>query len=89
MVAGDGEATLAACGVSRLLVAWRALRRGLRRGSGDESASPIPPTTDAVSPETAARPKAPPIAGTTLDGDRASLAGLRGRHVFVNVWSSW
>ncbi len=62
---------------------------GCGEGSGEESASPTPPNTDAVSPESAARPKAPPIAGTTLDGAGASLAGLRDRHVFVNVWSSW
>jgi hypothetical protein len=31
----------------------------------------------------------PTIAGPTVDGKRASLAALRGKPVFVNVWSSW
>ncbi len=35
------------------------------------------------------RPLAPAIEGTTLDGEQASLAALRGKQVFVNVWSSW
>jgi hypothetical protein len=37
----------------------------------------------------ASRPAAPPIEGTTLDGERISLADFRGKPVFVNVWSSW
>jgi hypothetical protein len=37
----------------------------------------------------AGRPQAPPIAGATLTGGTASLAALRGKPVFVNVWSSW
>ena len=35
------------------------------------------------------RPKAPPIAGVTLDGKRLSLVALRGKPVILNVWSSW
>jgi hypothetical protein len=35
------------------------------------------------------RPPAPPIAGTTLEGKRLSLADLRGKPVVINVWSSW
>jgi hypothetical protein len=31
----------------------------------------------------------PPIAGTTLDGKRLSLADFRGKPVLINVWSSW
>lgn len=36
-------------------------------------------------------PAAPAVAleGETLDGDRVSLADLRGKPVFVNVWASW
>lgn len=30
-----------------------------------------------------------PIAGTTLEGKRLSLADLRGKPVVINVWSSW
>lgn len=37
----------------------------------------------------APRPKAPPIAGLTVTGGTASLEALRGKPVFVNVWSSW
>jgi cytochrome c biogenesis protein CcmG/thiol:disulfide interchange protein DsbE len=37
----------------------------------------------------ATRPKAPPIAGVTIDGERVSLAQFRGRPVLINVWSSW
>ena len=44
----------------------------------------------AASTATAASPTpTPQIAGTTFDGKRMSLAGLRGKPVIVNVWSSW
>lgn len=60
-------------------------------GSDEEVATPAPtPVTETAAPEdTAMRPTTPPIAGTTLDGEQAALADLRGKHVFVNVWSSW
>lgn len=36
------------------------------------------------------RPKAPAIAGVTVDGKkRVALAALRGKPVLINVWSSW
>jgi hypothetical protein len=44
--------------------------------------------TAAAMPEAKRRP-APPIAGITLDGKQLSLAKLRGKPVFINVWSSW
>ena len=50
----------------------------------------------ASEPETSQEPSAaasagngPRIAGTGLDGKRVDVADLRGRPVFVNVWSSW
>ena len=46
-------------------------------------AAPVP---GASHPE---RPQAPPIEGVTIDGQHASLEELRGRPVFLNVWSSW
>ena len=73
-----------------LLVALCALFAvGCAGGSGDDVAAPVSTTTETAPSENAARPKAPPIAGTTLDGEEADLADLRGRQVFVNVWSSW
>lgn len=42
----------------------------------------------AAASETARRP-APALAGVTLDGKQLSLAKLRGKPVFINVWSSW
>jgi hypothetical protein len=56
-------------------------------GTGMEEA--IPPAESTAPADVARRPPAPPIEGTTLDGDRISLADFRGRPVFVNVWSSW
>jgi peroxiredoxin len=35
------------------------------------------------------RRPAPDVAGSTLDGERLSLADLRGHVVVVNVWGSW
>ncbi|MSO94784.1 MAG: hypothetical protein EXQ81_03195 [Thermoleophilia bacterium] len=37
----------------------------------------------------AVRPPAPATAGPTVTGGKASLAALRGKPVFINVWSSW
>ena len=37
----------------------------------------------------ATRPPAPAIAGATVTGGKTSLAALRGKPVFINVWSSW
>jgi hypothetical protein len=38
----------------------------------------------------AATPKpAPATAGPTVTGGKASLAALRGKPVFINVWTSW
>jgi cytochrome c biogenesis protein CcmG, thiol:disulfide interchange protein DsbE len=42
----------------------------------------------AAASETARRP-APPLTGVTLEGKQLSLAKLRGKPVFINVWSSW
>lgn len=43
-----------------------------------------------TSVRTAADRKVPgAVAGTTLDGDRVSLADYRGKVVVVNVWGSW
>ena len=35
------------------------------------------------------REPAPPVEGTTLTGDRVSLADFAGKVVVVNVWGSW
>lgn len=35
------------------------------------------------------RPVAPDISGTTLDGTRLSLSGLRGSVIVLNFWGSW
>jgi hypothetical protein len=42
----------------------------------------------AATPDAKRRP-APAIAGITLDGKQLSLTKLRGKPVFINVWSSW
>lgn len=39
-------------------------------------------------PATPAR-QAPEIEGVTIDGKPLSLADLRGKPVFVNVWAAW
>jgi cytochrome oxidase Cu insertion factor (SCO1/SenC/PrrC family) len=52
----------------------------------DEATPPVETTPPA---DAASRPPAPPVEGTTLDGEPISLADFRGRPVFVNVWSSW
>lgn len=65
-------------------------------GSTDEdAAAPVgpyeltdPPSSTNASPADD-RPAAPPIEGTTLEGDRMALSDFRGRPVLVNVWSSW
>ena len=49
-----------------------------------EPQTSAPATTAAASAGTG-----PGIAGTGLDGKRVDVADLRGKPVFVNVWSSW
>jgi hypothetical protein len=44
--------------------------------------------TATATPDATRRP-APALAGVTLDGKQLSLAKLRGKPVFINVWSSW
>jgi hypothetical protein len=44
--------------------------------------------TAAATPDAKRRP-APALAGVGLEGQQLSLARLRGKPVFVNVWSSW
>jgi cytochrome oxidase Cu insertion factor (SCO1/SenC/PrrC family) len=60
---------------------------GCGGGSPMEEATPPAETTPAA--EASKRPPAPRIEGVSLDGERISLADLRGKPVFVNVWSSW
>ena len=50
-------------------------------GCGGDEPAELPP-------QPAAR-EAPNVEGVTLDGQRATLAALRGKPVVVNVWSSW
>ena len=50
--------------------------------SGDDGAAG---STTTGSPPTAAVE----LEGRTLDGGRLSLADLRGKPIFVNVWASW
>jgi hypothetical protein len=42
----------------------------------------------AAASESARRP-APALEGVTLGGKQLALAKLRGKPVFINVWSSW
>jgi hypothetical protein len=42
----------------------------------------------AATPKPKPKP-APAAAGKTVRGGKASLAALRGKPVFINVWSSW
>lgn len=55
-------------------------------GCGGGSSEATPAVT--ITTESAGR-EAPDVEGITLEGDRLSLAELRGRAVFVNVWASW
>ncbi len=71
-----------------------AFATGCGSGSGEEAgptsaATTTTPTETAPPDEASSRPPAPAIAGTTLDGERLSLADLRGRPVLVNVWAAW
>jgi hypothetical protein len=62
-------------------------------GGEEDAAAPSTETSTAPMATTEAsgddRPVAPPIAGTSLEGEPVSLADFAGRPVLVNVWSSW
>lgn len=47
------------------------------------------PAVDRVADSPLLGKPAPEIAGTTLDGDRIRLSGLRGRYVVVNFFATW
>jgi cytochrome oxidase Cu insertion factor (SCO1/SenC/PrrC family) len=70
-----------------LLALCALLAAGCGGGTAMEEATP--PAESTAPADAARRPPAPPIEGTTLDGEPISLADFRGRPVFVNVWSSW
>ena len=85
-----GGATLNSMRALMLLLALGALVvAGCGGGSMEDAAAPAAVTETAAHEDAAMRPTAPAIEGTTLDGEKASLAALRGKQVFVNVWSSW
>ncbi len=70
-----------------LLALCAVVAAGCGGGSPMEEATPPAETTPAA--DAAKRAPAPTIEGVSLDGERISLADLRGTPVFVNVWSSW
>ena len=73
-----------------LLLALGALvAAGCGGGGGSEEAAPPSRGGPTATVTATKREPAPPIAGTSLDGEHISLADYRGRAVFVNVWSSW
>lgn len=63
-----------------LAVALAALAACGGNGAGDGAAG---------SATTAGTGKGVALEGKTLNGARLSLADLRGKPVFVNVWASW
>jgi cytochrome oxidase Cu insertion factor (SCO1/SenC/PrrC family) len=71
----------------RFLLALCALVAAGCGGSAMEEA--VPPADTTPQADAANRTPAPQIEGVSLDGERISLADLRGKPVFVNVWSSW
>jgi hypothetical protein len=62
---------------------------GCGSGPTEEAAPPASTTTEVEQPSAADRPPAPALQGTSLDGERITLAAYRGRAVLINVWSSW
>jgi cytochrome oxidase Cu insertion factor (SCO1/SenC/PrrC family) len=78
-----------ALGVLLAVVALAAAACG--GGTSTQGTSPETTTTTTEPPpaDGKQRPQAPPIDGTTLDGETVSLADFRGKPVLVNVWSSW
>jgi cytochrome oxidase Cu insertion factor (SCO1/SenC/PrrC family) len=58
-------------------------------GESNEDAATETMSTAASTEPTAPARQAPDVEGVTLDGKRLSLADLRGRPVFVNVWAAW
>jgi cytochrome oxidase Cu insertion factor (SCO1/SenC/PrrC family) len=75
----------------RALAVIAALFALLVAGCGSESGDEATPTTTTTteSARSEGGPMAPAIEGTTLDGERLSLADFRGRPVLVNVWAAW
>lgn len=56
-------------------------------GSQDGAAPTV--ETPLATVTTAGRPPAPPLSGTTIDGESIALSDFQGRPVLINVWSSW
>jgi thiol-disulfide isomerase/thioredoxin len=84
VLAGLGLLLAAAAGLL-----WPGLWRGTPGdGSARASSADLPATGLAWFGRPERRP-APALAGTTLESERLSLAGLRGHVVVVNIWGSW
>jgi cytochrome oxidase Cu insertion factor (SCO1/SenC/PrrC family) len=78
-----------ALGVLLAIVAIAAAACG--GGTSTQGTSPETTTTTTEPPpgNGKQRSEAPPVDGTTLEGETVSLADFRGKPVLVNVWSSW
>jgi len=83
-VGGEGYS-----GRMRALAVIAALLALVAAGCGSESGDDATPTTTTETARSEGGPMAPAIEGTTLDGERLSLADFRGRPVLVNVWAAW
>ena len=83
-VGGEGYS-----GRVRALAVIVALLALVAAGCGSESGNEATPTTTTEAAQSAGGRVAPAIEGTTLDGERLSLADFRGRPVLVNVWAAW
>ena len=77
-------------GLSLLLALGALVVAGCGGGSGNESAAPVYTTTEAAAPESSRRVRRRRRSREPLStASWTTLAELRGRQVFVNVWSSW
>jgi cytochrome oxidase Cu insertion factor (SCO1/SenC/PrrC family) len=70
--------------VALLLIALATLAACGGSGGADQGGAGSPATTVGQTAQAGVK-----LEGETLDGERLSLADLRGKPVFVNVWASW
>ena len=74
--------------IAAVLLVALAVTAGCGSSEDESAARPAEMTSSAAEPASM-REAAPPLSGSSLEGDAITLGDFRGRPLLINVWSSW